>query len=151
MKPIAYSYAPSQVILAFVFLIVISQSGCGTGEHIENLDKNSERMANQFEQSQAHIHQLELSGERLASQFEQDQIYIRQLSEQLKVLADTATAFQKMAMTILSALTGNMTDGAMTEKPPASTPDIDDILNSTTTTAAPTTPSSGSSAAPTTP
>ncbi|MBI3542048.1 MAG: hypothetical protein HY075_02060 [Deltaproteobacteria bacterium] len=95
---------PFIVAAAVATALALSQ-GCSMDKHMEKMDDNTSRMAN------------ELAGYR---------DYVKTLTEQMKVLADSLSMLQKMSTPMFA-----MVMSKLSEQPPASTPDIDDVLKGT--------------------
>jgi hypothetical protein len=82
-------------------------AACGVDKHMERVDNNTNRMA---------------------SELEADRTYIRSLTDQIKLLADSLAALEKLSETAFEAVVASVAR----HSPPGKTPDIDDVLKGET-------------------
>jgi hypothetical protein len=96
---------PPLIIAAVV--LSLGLAACGVDKHMERVDNNTDRMA---------------------SELEADRQYIRSLNDQIKLLADSLAALEKLSETAFEAVVASVARHA----PPGKTPDIDDVLKGET-------------------
>jgi hypothetical protein len=89
---------------AVMAVAMILASGCSVEHHMSSMDRNTERMA---------------------AELEHDRQYIRELTEQLKLMAESIQALQKMSAEVMQLVI----ERVFKPQTPSKTPDIDDILN----------------------
>lgn len=89
-------------VLCLLYFALLN--GCAMEDHMRDMDRNTERMAKQLEAYQE---------------------YVKVLTESLARMSATLAALERMGSPLFAALLETM----FTQKPPAPTPDIDDVLN----------------------